>query len=90
MNFLFPIKAKYLVMIYVGIELLVTFGRNTGVSTIAHLGGAAFGFVYLKGRLPRVLLPDVSGAYRQWKLRRAKKKFQTYINKHSDRGPWVN
>lgn len=90
MNFLFPIKAKYLVMIYVGIELLVTFGPNTGVSTIAHLGGAAFGFVYLKGRLPRVLLPDVGGAYRQWKLRRAKKKFQGYMKKNSGRGPWVN
>jgi len=90
MNFLFPIKAKYLVMIYVGIELLVTFGPNTGVSTIAHLGGAAFGFVYLKGRLPRVLLLDVGGAYRQWKLRRAKKKFQGYMKKNGGRGPWVN
>jgi len=90
MNFLFPIKAKYLVMIYVGIELLVTFGPNTGVSTIAHLGGAAFGFVYLKGRLPRVLLLDVGGAYRQWKLRRAKKKFHGYMKKNGGRGPWVN
>ena len=38
MNFLFPIKAKYMVMIYAAIELLVTFGPNTGVSTVAHLG----------------------------------------------------
>ena len=90
MYFFFPIKAKYLVMIFVGIELLLTFGPNTGVSTIAHLGGAAFGFLFLKGRFPRVALPDVDGAYRQWKLRRAKKKFQTYMNKRSDRGPWVN
>ena len=90
MYFLFPIKAKYLVMIFVGIELLLTFGPNTGVSTIAHLGGAAFGFVYLKGRLPRVPMPDVGGAYRQWKLQRAKKKFQSYMSKRSDRGPWVN
>jgi len=91
MNFLFPIKAKYLVMIYVGIELLITFGPNTGVSAIAHLGGAAFAFVYLKGRLPSVPVPDVGGAYRQWKLRRAKKKFQTYMSKRGgDRGPWVN
>jgi membrane associated rhomboid family serine protease len=90
MYFLFPIKAKYLVMIFVAIELLLTFGPNTGVSTIAHLGGAAFGFVYLKGRLPRVPMPDIGGAYRQWKLRRAKKKFQSYMSKRSDRGPWVN
>ena len=81
MGFLFPIKAKYMVMIYAAIELLLTFGPNTGVSTIAHLGGAAFGFIYLKSRLPRVALPDVGGAYRQWQLRRAKKKFQVYIRK---------
>ena len=90
MYFLFPIKAKYLVMIFVAVELLLTFGPNTGVSTIAHLGGAAFGFVYLKGRLPRLPMPDGGGAYRQWKLRRAKKKFQIFMKKRDGRGPWVN
>ena len=89
MNFLFPIKAKYMVMIYAGIELLMTFGPNNGVSTIAHLGGMAFGYIYLKGRLPRLRLPNLGGAYRQWKLQRAKKKFQVYMRKHG-RGPWVN
>lgn len=89
MNFLFPIKAKYMVMIYAAIELLMTFGPNTGVSTIAHLGGMAFGYVYLKGRLPRVRMPDLGGAYRQWKIQRAKRKFQVYMKKHG-RGPWVN
>jgi len=89
MNFLFPIKAKYMVMIYAAIELLLTFGPNTGVSTIAHLGGMAFGYIYLKGRLPRWNMPDIGGAYRQWKMQRAKKKFQVYMKKHG-RGPWVN
>jgi len=91
MNFLFPIKAKYLVMIYAGIELLLTFGPNTGVSTVAHLGGMAFGYLYLKGRLPRFSMPDIAGAYRQYKLQRAKRKFQVYLRKHGGgRGPWVN
>jgi membrane associated rhomboid family serine protease len=90
MYFLVPIKAKYLVMIFVAVELLFTFGPNSGVSTIAHLGGAAFGFVYLKGRLPRLALPDVGGVYAQWKLRRAKKKFQIYMKKSGGRGPRVN
>ena len=89
MNFLFPIKAKYMVMIYAAIELLMTLGPNTGVSTVAHLGGMAFGYVYLKGRLPRIKLPDLQGAYRQWKLQRAKKKFQVYMRKHGG-GPRVN
>jgi membrane associated rhomboid family serine protease len=89
MNFLFPIKAKYMVMIYAGIELLMTFTPNNGISTIAHLGGMAFGYVYLKGRLPRVKLPEIGAAYKQWKLQRAKKKFQVYMRKHGN-GPWVN
>ncbi len=97
MSFLFPIKAKYMVMIYGAIELLLTFGGgNSGVSTVAHLGGMAFGYVYLKMGGPRlrvgsrIRLPDVRGAYRQWKLQRAKKKFQVYMRKHGRGGPWVN
>jgi len=89
MSFLFPIKAKYMVMMYGAIELLMTFGPNNGISTIAHLGGMAFGYVYLKGRLPRVRLPELGAAYKQWKLQRAKKKFQVYMRKHGN-GPWVN
>ena len=88
--FLFPMRAKYAVMIYVAIEIVVTFGPNTGISTVAHLGGAAFGYLYLKHRIPAVKLPDVRGAYRQWKLQRAKKKFQVYMRKHDRGGPGVN
>ena len=93
MNFLFPIKAKYMVMIYAAIELLLTFGPNTGVSTVAHLGGMAFGYVYLRMGGPRLRvsarMPDIRGAYRQWKLQRAKRKFQVYMRKRGG-GPWVN
>ena len=93
MNFLFPIKAKYMVMIYAAIALYSSLGVNSGVSNIAHLGGMVVGFVYLKSRLPRMRLrlPDWQGAYRQWKLERAKRKFQVYMKKHGKQGgPWVN
>ena len=90
MNFLFPIKAKYMVMIYAAIELILTIRPGqSGISTIAHLGGMAFGYIYLKGRLPRVSVPEVGTAYKQWKLQRAKRKFQVYMRKHG-KGPWVN
>src|SRR5579864_5374348 len=59
MNFLFPIKAKYLVMIYAAVELWSTFGPNTGISSIAHLGGMVVGYVYLKASWPSFRLPDV-------------------------------
>src|SRR5215471_7114022 len=94
MNFLFPIKAKYMVMIYAAIALYGSMGVNSGVSNIAHLGGMVVGFVYLKSRMPRMRLhlPDVQGAYRQWKLERAKRKFQVYMRKQQGKqgGPWVN
>ncbi|MFQ5674557.1 MAG: rhomboid family intramembrane serine protease [bacterium] len=41
------IKAKYLVMVFVGISLL-SLGSNDGVAHFAHLGGAAVSFAYLK------------------------------------------
>ena len=92
MDFLFPIKAKYMVMIYGAVALYASFqSNNDGISNIAHLGGMIFGYVYLKGRIPHVALGDWRTAYKQWKLRRAKRKFQVYMRKHDGRGgPWVN
>jgi rhomboid family protein len=90
MDFLFPIRAKYLVMIYVVVELWASFGPNTGVSSVAHLGGMVVGYVYLKaGRSFR--WPDLASAYEQWKRQRARRKFQVYMRKHGPGGgPWVN
>jgi len=95
MNFLFPIKAKYLVMIYGAVALLSALGSgNSGVSNIAHLGGMLFGWVYLRAPMPRFFrflhVPDFGGWYRQWRMQRAKKKFQVYMRKQGGRGPWVN
>ncbi len=46
--FLFPIKAKYFVAIFIAVELFfgVT-GTENGVAHFAHLGGAFVGFIYL-------------------------------------------
>ncbi|MCX5801787.1 MAG: rhomboid family intramembrane serine protease [Candidatus Eisenbacteria bacterium] len=47
--FLFPIKAKYLVLILGAIELLaVATPGADGIARFAHLGGLLFGYVYLK------------------------------------------
>jgi membrane associated rhomboid family serine protease len=91
-SFLFPIKAKYFVMIYGAIELLAALGtRNSGVSNVAHLGGMAFGFLYLKMRFPTLDMQDLRSWYRDRKLQRAKRKYQVYLRKHdSDRDRWVN
>jgi membrane associated rhomboid family serine protease len=48
MSFLFPIKAKYMVMIFGVIAFLSSFQGNSTVSNLAHLGGMLFGFLYMK------------------------------------------
>lgn len=89
--FLFPIQAKYFVMIYGAIALLGSLNVNSGVSNVAHLGGMIFGLLYLKVRFPAMDTYALRAWYRNYKLQRAKKKFQVYMRKHpSDRGPWVN
>jgi membrane associated rhomboid family serine protease len=93
MGFLFPMKAKYMVMIFAAVELYSTLGPNTGISSVAHLGGMLVGYIYLKAPLPRfgfLHLPDFGGWCRQWRMQRAKKKFQVYMRKQGGRGPWVN
>ncbi|MCC6364653.1 MAG: rhomboid family intramembrane serine protease [Bryobacterales bacterium] len=100
-SFLFPIKAKYFVMIFGAIAFLSSFGGSGGgVSHVAHLGGMIFGYAYLKGALsrrrysPRVNPMEwAARRYQQWKVERAKRKFQVYMRKQQndrDRGPYVH
>src|SRR5208283_4262108 len=46
--FLLPIRARYFVLIYIGLELYAgVTGTADGIAHFAHLGGAAVGLVYL-------------------------------------------
>ncbi len=93
-SFLFPMKAKYFVMIIGAIAFISSFGANTGVSNVAHLGGMLFGYVYLKSQRRGVSAPrfnpvaSLRREYQNWRIQRAKKKFEVYLRKHG--GPWVN
>jgi membrane associated rhomboid family serine protease len=51
--FLFPMKAKYFVILFGLIEFFSLFGMRShdGIAHLAHLGGLLFGFLYLK-RIP--------------------------------------
>lgn len=58
--FLFPVKAKYLVIFMIGMGLLAaTQGSGGGIAHWTHLGGALIGFLYLKQdwRLPSLFRP---------------------------------
>jgi membrane associated rhomboid family serine protease len=93
---LFPVKAKYAVMIFGAIAFFGSF-QSGPVSNLAHLGGMLIGYIYIRTqfspRRPRVSSPSFSpsGWWREYKMQRAKKKFQVYMKKHSsDKGPWVH
>jgi membrane associated rhomboid family serine protease len=91
--FMFPlpfrIKAKYMVGIFIFIEVALMLQGPSGVANVAHLGGALFGFLYVKF-MPRSGVVNgaseryfgLRNAYYRWKRRRAGRKFEVYMRKH--------
>ena len=48
--FLFPIKAKHMVILFVVMELWATIRyTNSGIANMAHLGGVLVGYAYIRG-----------------------------------------
>jgi len=90
-SFLFPIQMKWFVLIVGAIAFLSSFQVNTGVSAFAHLGGLLFGYIFLKSpRMQFDLAGPIRRSYQDYKLRRAKKKFQVYLRKQSGKGPTIH
>jgi len=86
---IFPIQAKWFAIIWVGLALLGAVGDQGGVANVAHLGGAIFGYAYLK-LVPRRGLPylfsecyyGAINRYHRWKRKQAAKKFEVYMRQH--------
>ena len=84
------IKAKYLVGVYMLIALAMLFSAEK-VFAFSQLGGALFGYLYIKFSPRRGFA--VAGSetayglrnrYYRWKRRRAAKKFEVYMRKRRD------
>lgn len=86
MSFLFPIKAKYMVMIFGAVAFLTSFQTGSTVSNLAHLGGMLFGFIYIKSqfgaRIGGNFDFDFQRRLKEYKLQRARRKFKVYMKKH--------
>ena len=78
MYFVFPIPAKYFVMIMGAIALLSAVSDSGGgIAHITHLGGLVAGYAFLRG--PRFRPADeVRYRYLRWKMDKARKKFGVY------------
>ena len=87
MFFLFPVPAKYFVMI-LGAVTFISTPRGGGIAHVTHLGGLLAGYLYLRrlrgisarrfgfGRLG--IMADIKYRYVKWKMARLRKKFDVY------------
>ncbi len=93
--FLFPVKAKWFVLGLGVINFLyLVKSPGSGVSHVAHLGGMLIGFLYLRSGFTRKdLLGELRHHYSEWKLKRARRRFEVYMrrrNRNDDRDRWVH
>jgi membrane associated rhomboid family serine protease len=78
MYLLFPIPAKYFVLIMGAISFYSSIsGTNGGVAHATHLGGLIVAYLFLKGTRVHPLA-ELKYRYVKWKLNRARKKFDVY------------
>jgi membrane associated rhomboid family serine protease len=84
MYLVFPIPAKYFVMIMGAIALLSSIGDSGGgIAHITHLGGLVAGYALLRGRGLRPA-DEVRYRFLRWKMDRARKKFGVYSGGRRD------
>jgi membrane associated rhomboid family serine protease len=84
--FVFPVQAKYAVMIFGALAFFSGLSSGGGVvSHFAHLGGLVAGYLYLKG--PRGLRYSMQTAMTRLRFMRARRKFKVHEGR---KGPTVH
>ena len=87
--FIFPIPAKYFVMIVGAIAFISALGGpGGGVAHTAHLGGLLVGYAYLSGLRARPFA-EVKYRWLRWKMGRARSRFDVHSGGRSDED-WKN
>ena len=81
--FVFPVQARYFVMILGGLSLLFSLGGGSGVAHTAHLGGLVSGYLYLKGKRLNII-SEIQYRYLKWRINRMRKKFDVYSGGRRD------
>ena len=86
LNFILPVKAKWLVLIYGALELIATMryagGGRSGIASIAHVSGMVIAYFYIRGFFDgkRLWL-----RYKYWRADRERKKRFKVIDGDHDR-----
>jgi membrane associated rhomboid family serine protease len=85
MYFVFPIPAKYFVLIIGAISLLSSMGGpGGGIAHTTHLGGLLAAYVYLKGGHRAHLVSEIKYRYLKWRINRMRRRFDVYSGGRAD------
>ena len=89
----FPVEARHLVIILGFIAFASSLTGGGGVAHIVHLGGLVTGFALLRSGFTRRRARGTSqpigslrDVYRRWRMKRLRKKFESYYDKRTGRG----
>jgi len=79
MYFIFPIPAKYFVMIMGGISLYSSMSATgDGIAHWTHLGGLVAAYLYLKGGSRTNLITELRYRLVKWRINRSRRRFDVY------------
>jgi membrane associated rhomboid family serine protease len=82
--FVFPIKAKYFVMIMGAVSFFLSMGGpGGGVAHVTHLGGLVVGYLYLKGGRVHIIA-ELKYRYLKWRINRMRRRFDVYSGGRAD------
>ncbi len=84
MFLLFPIPAKYFVILMGVLTFMASVGAGGGgsVAHTAHLGGLVVGYLYLRGT--KGIVAEVKYRYLRWKMARLRRKFDVHAGGRRD------
>jgi len=85
MYFVFPIPAKYFVLIIGAISLLSSMGGpGGGIAHTTHLGGLLAAYLYLKRGSRTHIMSEIKYRYLKWRINRTRRRFDVYSGGRSD------
>lgn len=83
--FVFPVPAKYFVIIIGAISLLSSMnGPGGGVAHTTHLGGLIAAYLYLKSGTGTHLMSEIKYRYLKWRINRMRRRFDVYSGGRAD------
>src|SRR5688500_5378968 len=83
--FVFPIPAKYFVMIIGAISLLSAMsGPGGGIAHATHLGALVAGYLYLRSGARTHLIAEIKYRYLKWRINRMRRRFDVYSGGRAD------